>query len=101
MLTENSILSADQQSGRDEVRISKLQHLKDYKHFELTNDKNLAEKEVVLRKSRTIKKYICDQGMVYTKVIQEMFKPFTEKERKFCSLSTFLKYKPFYITNPN
>lgn len=39
--------------------------------------------------------------MVYTKAIQEMFKPFTEKERKFCSLSTFLKYKPFCITNPN
>ena len=51
--------------------------------------------------NRIIKKYISDQGMVYTKAIQEMFKPFTEKERKFCSLSTFLKYKPFYITNPN
>lgn len=45
-MTENSILSTDQQSGRDEVRISKLQYLKDYKHFELTNDKNIAEKEV-------------------------------------------------------
>ena len=29
-----------------------------------------------------------------------MFQSFTEKEGKCWSLSTFLKYKPFYITNP-
>ena len=38
--------------------------------------------------------------MVYTKPIRKMFQSFTEKEGNCCSLSTFLKYKPFYITNP-
>ena len=59
MLPENSIMSTDRRSGRDEVRISSLKYLKDYKHFELTNDEDLTEKEVVLRKSGTMKKYIC------------------------------------------
>ena len=54
-LPENSIMITDRRSGRDEVRISTLKYLKDYKHFELTNDENLTEKEVVLRKSGTIK----------------------------------------------
>ena len=38
--------------------------------------------------------------MVYTKPIRKMFQSFAEKEGKCCSLSTFLKCKPFYITNP-
>ena len=90
-------MSTDWRSGRDEVRICKLKHLKDYEHFELINDENLAEKEVVLRKSGTIKKCICAQRMVYTKL---MFQSFTKKKGKCCSSSTFLKYEPFYITKP-
>ena len=94
-------MSTDRRSGGDEVRISSLKYLKDYKHFELINDKNLTEKEVVLRKSGTMKKYICGQRMVYTKPIRKIFQSFTEKEGKCCSLSIFSKYKPFYIiTNP-
>ena len=38
--------------------------------------------------------------MFYIKPIQKVFQSFTEKEGKCCSLSTFLKYNPFYITNP-
>ena len=38
--------------------------------------------------------------MVYTKPIREMFPRFIENEGKCWLLSTFLKYKPFYITNP-
>ena len=38
--------------------------------------------------------------MVYIKPIQKMFQSFTVKEGKCCSLSTFLKYNQFYITNP-
>lgn len=93
-------MSTDQQSGRDEVRISKLQYLKDYKHFELTNDKNLAEKEVVLRKSEQLKIYICGQRIVYTNPFRKMSLSFTEKEGNCCAMSKFLKFKPFYITNP-
>ena len=53
-----------------------------------------------MRKSGIIEKHICGQRMVYTKPIQKMFQSFTEKEGECCSLSTFLKYKTFYITNP-
>ena len=53
--------------------ISNLTYLKDYRHIELKHDKNLAEKEVVLRKSETIRKDICVQRMVYTRPIQKMF----------------------------
>ena len=100
LLPENSIMSTNRRSGRDEIRISTLKYLKDHKHFELINDKNLTEKEVVLRKRGTIKKYICGRRMVYTKPIRKIFQSFTEKEGKCGSLSTFLKYKPFCITNP-
>ena len=55
LLPENSIMSTDQWSVRDEVRISKLKYLKGYKHFELINDENLEEKEVVWRKKETTK----------------------------------------------
>ena len=38
--------------------------------------------------------------MVYSKQIRKMYKEFTEKNNFKCSLCTFLKYKPFYITPP-
>ena len=93
-------MSTDRRSGREEVGISKLKYLKDYKHFELINDENLAEKRVCFEKEWNSKKYICGQRMVYTKPIRKMFQSFTEKDGKRCSMSTFLKYKPFHITDP-
>ena len=93
-------MSTYRRSGRDKLRISTLKYSKDYNHFELINDKNLTKKEVVLRKTGIIEKQICGQRMVYTKPIQKMFQSFTDKEGKCCSLSTFLKCKTFYVTNP-
>ena len=65
--------------------------LKGYKHFELINDKYSAEKKVVLRKSGTIRKYICGQLMVYTKPIRKMFQSFTEKGREMLVIVNILK----------
>ena len=84
-------MSTDQQPGRDKVRISKLKYLKDYKHFELINDENLAEKEVVLRTSETIKNYICGQRMVYTKPIRKMFQSFTQKGKEVLIIVNIFK----------
>ena len=55
---ENPIMSTDSRSNRDEVRISKLEYLRDYAHCTNINDTNITEKEVVLRKTGTKKKYM-------------------------------------------
>ena len=52
-----------------------------------------------MRKSGKIRKYILGQRIIYTKPLEKMFQSFTKKEGECCSLSTFLKYKPFYIIN--
>ena len=53
---ENATVSNDCRSNRDDVRISKLEYLQDYAHCTNINDKNITEKDVVLRKTGTKKK---------------------------------------------
>ena len=59
-----------------------------------TSVTQITEKEVVLRKIRTKKKY-----MVYTRPMKKFYQAFVETGFA-CSISTFIKYKPFYITAP-
>ena len=92
-------MSTDRRSNRDEVRISKLEYLGDYAHCTNINDTNITEKEVVLRKTGTKKKYMTAQRMVYTRPVKKIYQAFVETGFA-CSISTFIKYKPFYITAP-
>ena len=90
-------MSTDRRSNRDEVRISKLEYLGNYAHCTNINDTNITEKEVVLRKTGTKKKYMTAQRMVYTRPVKKIYQAFVETGFA-CSISTFIKYKPFYIT---
>ena len=54
---------------------------------------------MVLRKIGTKKKYMTAQQMVYTRPVKKIYQAFVET-RFACSISTFIKYKPFYITEP-
>ena len=57
-------------------------------------------KEITLKKTGTKKTCLYTQRMVYAQPIRKLFDLFKEKESGKCSLSTFIKYKPFYITSP-
>ena len=94
---ENAIVSTDCRSNRDEVRISKLEYLRDYAHCTNISDTNITEKELVLRKTGTKKKYMTAQRMVYSCPMKKIYQAFVETGFA-CSISTFIKYKPFYIT---
>ena len=97
---ENCITSTDRRSGRDEVRIGKLKYLSQYKHLHGIVDETITEKEVLLKKTGNVKKYICAQRMVYTQPIRKLHEKYLKDQDIKCSVSTFIKYKPFYITNP-
>ena len=100
MHQENAIVSTDRRPNRDEVRISKLEYLRNYAHCTNIDDTNITEKEVVLRKTGTTKKkYMTAQRMVYTRPVKKIYQAFVETGFP-CPISTFIKYKPFYITAP-
>ena len=92
-------MSTDRRSNRDEVRISKLEYPRDYAHCTNISDTNITEKEVVLAKTGTKKKYMTAQRTVYTRPVKKIYQAFVETGFP-CSISTFIKYKPFYITAP-
>ena len=93
-------MSTDRRPNRDEVRISKLEYLRNYAHCTNIDDTNITEKEVVLRKTGTTKKkYMTAQRMVYTRPVKKIYQAFVETGFP-CPISTFIKYKPFYITAP-
>ena len=54
----NAVVSTDRRFNRDEVHFSTLECLQDYAHCTNINDTNITEKEVVLRKTGTKKKYM-------------------------------------------
>ena len=92
-------MSTDRRSNRVEVRLSKLEYLRDYAHCTNINDTNITKKEVLLRKTGMKKKYMTAQRMVYTRPVKNVYQAFVETGFA-CSFSTFIKYKPFYITGP-
>ena len=92
-------MSTDRRSNRVGARISKLEYLRDYAHCTNINDTNITKKEIVLRKTGTKKKYMTAQRMVYTCPVKKVYQAFVETGF-VCSISTFIKYKPFYITAP-
>ena len=100
LLPENSIQTTDRRTGRDEVRITKMSYLRDYKHLQKIEDSNIAIKEVVMKKTGNTKSYVAAQRMVYTKPIRELHKTFISTKNVTCSISSFIKYKPFYVGVP-
>ena len=56
------------------------------------------KRRLLLRKTGTKKKYMTAQRMVYTRPLKKIYQAFVETGFAF-SISTFIKYKPFYITS--
>ena len=71
-------MSTDRRFNRDEVHISTLECLQDYAHCTNINDTNITEKEVVLRKTGTKKKYLTVQRMVYTCPVKKIYQTFVK-----------------------
>ena len=95
-----SIPTTDRRSGRDEIKIGKLQYLREYKHLANIQDDNQKEKDLVFKKTGKSKTYVTAHPRIYTKPICQLFKEFTESSDMRCSFSTFYKYRPFYISPP-
>ena len=76
-----------------------MEYLRDYAHCTNISDTNITEKEVVLRKTGTKTKYMTVQRMVYTRPVKKTYQAFVETGFP-CSISTFIKHKPLYITAP-
>ena len=65
------------------------------------SDPNIEEEDVILRKTNKVKHSIKEARMVYTKSLNHLHLDFLEGNPGItCSLSTFFKYKPFYIEEP-
>ena len=97
---KNSIPTTDRRSGRDEIKVGKLRYLREYKHLTNIQDDNCKEKEIILKKTGKSKTYITAHRRIYTKPIRKLFSEFKESTSISCSLSTFHKYRPFYIGPP-
>ena len=95
------IPTTDRRSGRDEVRVSKMQYLREYKHLTSIEDENLEEKKVILKKTGTVKIYVTAHRRIYTKPVRQLYRDFSDKTDIHCSFSTFNKYIPFYIGPPS
>ena len=53
-----SIPTTDRRSGRDEIKIGKLQYLREYKHLANIQDDNQKEKDIVFKKPGKSKTYV-------------------------------------------
>ena len=64
-------------------------------------DLNITEQDTQLKKTGNIKKYMFAHRRIYMCPLQEMHRNFLLKNTGLkCSLSTSIKYKPFYISPP-
>ena len=81
--------------------ITKMKHMHVHKHPMDFEDKNITE-FTKIKKNWTSKSYIKSQRMIYTKTIRKMHTGFVaSRDNIQCSLSAFVRYKPFYITPPS
>ena len=100
LFEENSIPSTDRRSGKDKVQISKMKYLQEYKHLKDIHDENITESSQVSKKTGNVKTYFSAQRMIYTKPMAQLHQKFLKSTESSCSLSTFKRYKPFYIGSP-
>ena len=75
-----SIPTTDCISGRDEIKIGKLQYWREYKHLP-----NIQDDNIVFKKSDKSKTYVTAHRRIYTKPIRQLFKEFTESSDMRCS----------------
>ena len=72
-----------------------------HKHTLDLEDENITE-ITKIKKNRTSKTYMKSQRIMYTKTIRKINTGFVaSRDNIQCSLSTFFRYKPFYITPPS
>ena len=57
----------------------------------------IKKKDVTLKKTGKVKIYITAHRKIYSKPIRQLLQEFKENFDFTCLLSTFYKYKPFYI----
>ena len=74
--------------------------MQEYKHLNNIQDENCKEKDITLKKTGKTKTYDTAHCKIYTKPTRQLHQEFKESSDFACSLSTFYKYKPFYIGRP-
>ena len=85
---------------KKQVRITKMKYMHVLKHTLDFEDKNINE-FTKIKKNGTSKSYMKSQRMIYTKAIRKMHTDFVaSRDNIQCPLSTFFRYKQFYIASP-
>ena len=78
-----------------------MKHMRALKHTLDFEDENITE-FTKIKKNGTSKSYMKSQRIIYTKTIRKMHTDFVaSRDNILGSLSTFLRYKPLYITLPS
>ena len=93
----NSVVSTDSRSDRNNIILTKLSYLLKYKHLEGINNNNIIEKETTFTKTRNKEIYMDTNRKIYTKSVREMHNEFCKETALNYSLSIFWKYKLFLL----
>ena len=48
---EVSIISVDRRNGRNEIKITKMKYISQFKHLQDIDDKNIRESEIIMKKN--------------------------------------------------
>ena len=97
---EVSITTVDRRNGRDEAKIAKIMYQRDFRHLQGIPDENIKAKEIVLKKTGNKMEIMTAQKKIFNEPIRQLHQKFVATSGQDCSLSTFYKYKPFYVTLP-
>ena len=100
----NSVISNDSSSERSKVRVSKFKYMTEYKHMRSLADKNISQQDVTFKKTGNTKMHMTAHRRIYSRPLREMHQLFPTKYKDDniqCSLSTFIKFKPFYVFPPS
>ena len=95
---ENAIMSTDRRSGRDELRICKLEYLRLYPLYEHQWNKN-NRKGVCAEKYRNKEEIHGSPVNVLYSASEKIYHDFVETGFAY-SIGSIIKYKSFYITAP-
>ena len=95
---ENSIQSSD--SRYNIARLSETKYLTEWTHLQQISDNNIYSENKTLRTTSNVRRITCAGRKMYVKSVRSLHKDFKEKSGLKCALSTFYKYKPFYLSKP-
>ena len=98
---EVSIISVDRRNGRNETKITKMKYISQFKHLQDIDDENIRESEIIMKKTGNRKKVVSAHKRIFVEPIRQLHKKFMELSDSNCSLGTFYKFKPIYISSPS